>query len=70
MMPRVPTSPTSFDKTKNMLSTFFSSSKSYSKPSAPGIVEGEEDCLHDESLASAALTAIWRSASSKVRSLL
>jgi hypothetical protein len=54
-----------------MFSTFFSSAKpQYPKLSAPGIVEGEEDCLHDESLESAVLTAIWRSTSSKVRFVL
>jgi len=69
-MPRTPTSPTS-GRPKNMFSTFFSSAKPQCpKLSAPGIVEGEEDCLHDESLESAALTAIWRSTSSKVRFIL
>jgi len=35
-------------------------------PSAPGLPEDESDCLHDATLDSPVLTAIWKSSASKV----
>lgn len=67
MMSRIPLSPTILDKPKTMFSNFFAATKTASsKQLAPGFVEGEEDCLDDQSLHSAALTAIWKSPTSKV----
>jgi|SRR5271168_3824974 len=66
MMARIPTSPT-LEKPKNMFSTLFANVKGSSpRVSMQGIPPGEGDCLYDETLESAALTAIWRSSSSKV----
>src|SRR2546423_14692746 len=55
-------------KRKSMFTSLFSkTSDARTKGTTPGLGEAEDDCLHDERLESADLTAIWRSPSSKVR---
>jgi len=67
-MSLAPLSPTTFQGRKTMFSNLFAAVKPSSPkvPSAPGLAEDESDCLHDATLDSPALTAIWKSSASKV----